>query len=103
VSWTPGFPIVAVKADAGDMRWSPDESELDAGLSALRTVLQEDGWSPMEIGLALFVQRTGWELRKNVGTGKPRDSTEVRDIVEACYERTRETIPGFRLKSRRSL
>ena len=95
--------IVAVKADAGDMRWSPDESELDAGLSALRTVLQEDGWSPMEIGLALFVQRTGWELRKNVGTGKPHDSTEVRDIVEACYERTRETIPGFRLKSRRSL
>lgn len=95
--------IVATKTDVASTRRSLDQEEQEARLSALQSVLLEDGWSPMEIGLALFVQRTGWQLREDLGTAELHDGTKVRSIVEACYKRTREIIPEFSLKSRRSL
>ncbi|MDH7495203.1 MAG: hypothetical protein QHH76_04455 [Bacillota bacterium] len=97
--------IVATKAGASGRRRWLDQKEQESRLSVVQRVLLEDGWSPMEVGLALFVQRAGWQLSESLSwsTGDREDEVRVRSIVETCYHRTRELIPEFSLKSRRSL
>jgi putative DNA methylase len=91
--------IVAVKATQHISCEKLDEVE--DKLSVLRSFLEKDGWSPAEIGLAVFVQRAAWSLRVKE-RGVP--SLEyIRATVEECYRQTRDVIPEFSLKLRKMI
>lgn len=91
--------IVAVKTTQNTSCERLDDVE--DKLSALRNLLERDGWSSAEIGLAMFVQRAAWLLRSNDTGGYTLEG--IRTILERCYKQTRDVIPEFCLKLRKMI